>query len=136
MKKVFPSKVDSALPILFVVTSIPAIVIGVREQDWMVFVVMIATFGLVMYLLYDTNYTITEGNLKVHSGFIVNKNIPIATIQSVKKTDSLMSSPASSLSDRIEVFYGNKKSVIISPKDRKEFLNELLKQNTEIKIEF
>jgi uncharacterized membrane protein YdbT with pleckstrin-like domain len=85
MKKVFPSKVDSALPILFVVTSIPAIVIGVREQDWMVFVVMIATFGLVMYLLYDTNYTITEGNLKVHSGFIVNKNIPIATIQSVKK---------------------------------------------------
>ena len=135
MKKIFPSKVDIALPILFVVTSIPAIVVGVRDKDLMVFVIMIATFGVIMYLLYDTNYTIIDGNLKVHSGFIVNKNIPISEIKSIKKTDSLMSSPASSLSDRIEVFYGNKKSVIISPKDRKEFLNELLKQNAEIKIE-
>lgn len=135
MKKVFPSKVDIALPILFVVTSIPAIVIGVREHDMMVFVVMIATFALIMYLLYDTNYTITQGNLKVHSGFIVNKNIKITEIKAIRKTDSLLSAPASSLSDRIEVFYENSKSVIISPKDKQSFVEELLKQNSEIKVE-
>ncbi|SHJ04310.1 PH domain-containing protein [Flavobacterium haoranii] len=135
MKKIFPSKVDIALPILFVVTSIPAIVVGVRDKDLMVFVIMIATFGFMMYLLYDTNYTITEGNLKVHSGFIVNKNIPISEIKCIRKTDSLLSAPASSLTERIEVLYESKKSIIISPKDRKEFIEELLKQNSEIEVE-
>lgn len=77
MKKVFPSKVDKFIPILFWVTSIPPIVIGFREKDWVIFAIIISVFVLIMYLSYDTNYTITQGNLKVHSGFIVNKNIPI-----------------------------------------------------------
>jgi hypothetical protein len=135
MRKVFPSKVDIALPILFVVTSIPAIVIGVREKDWVLFAIMISVFALIMYLLFDTYYIITQGNLKVHSGFIVNKNIPIESIKSIKKTDSILSAPASSLTDRIEVCYGNSKSIIISPKDRLVFVDELLKQNAEIKME-
>ena len=135
MKKVFPSKVDKVLMILFWVTSIPAIIIGVREKDWVVFAIMIAAFALIMYLLYDTNYIITQGNLKVHSGFIVNKNIPIPEIKSIKKTDSILSAPAASLTDRIEVFYGNSKSIVISPKDKQSFVEELLKQNLEIKVE-
>jgi len=135
MKKVFPSKVDIALPILFIVTSIPPIVIGIREKDLVIFAIILVTFSLIMYLLYDTNYIITNGNLKVHSGFIVNKNIPISEIKSIKKSDSILSAPAASLTDRIEVFYGNSKSIVISPKDRKEFIEELLKQNSEIKVE-
>ena len=135
MKKIFPSKVDIPLPILFMVTSIPAIIIGVREKDWEVFAIIIVVFVLIMYLLYDTNYIITQGNLKVHSGFIVNKNISIVSITLIKKTDSILSAPASSLTERIEVFYGNSKSIIISPKDRQIFVDELLKQNSEIKVE-
>lgn len=135
MKKVFPSKVDKFLPLLFWVTSIPAVVIGFRERDLVIFAIMLGTFSLIMYLLYDTNYTITQGNLKVHSGFIVNKNIPITEIISIKKTDSILSAPAASLTDRIEVFYGNSKSIVISPEDKQGFVEELLKQNSEIKVE-
>ena len=135
MKKVFPSKVDKFIPLLFWVTSIPAVVIGFREKDLVIFAIMLGALGLIMYLLYDTNYIITNGNLKVHSGFIVNKNIPIAEIKSIKKTDSILSAPAASLTDRIEVFYGNSKSIVISPKDRKQFVDELLRQNPEIKVE-
>ena len=135
MKKLFPSKVDIALPILFIVTSIPPIVIGIREKDWVIFAIMLGTFALIMYLLYDTNYTITQGNVKVHSGFIVNKNIPISEIRLIKKTDSILSAPAASLTDRIEVFYGSSKSIVISPKEKQGFVDELLKQNSEIKIE-
>ena len=135
MKKVFPSKVDKFIPILFWVTSIPPIVIGFREKDWVIFAIMISVFLLIMYLLYDTNYTITQGNLKVHSGFIVNKNIPISEIRLIKKTDSILSAPAASLTDRIEVFYSNSKSIVISPKDKQGFVDELLKQNSEIKVE-
>lgn len=135
MKKVFPSKVDKFIPLLFWVTSIPAVVIGFREKDLVIFAIMLGAFSLIMYLLYDTNYTISQGNLKVHSGFIVNKNIPISEIISIKKTDSILSAPAASLTDRIEVFYGNSKSIVISPIDKQGFVKELLKQNSDIKIE-
>jgi uncharacterized membrane protein YdbT with pleckstrin-like domain len=135
MKKVFPSKVDTTLPILFVVTSIPAIAVGIKEKDWVVFAIMLISFVFIMYFLYDTNYTITQGNLKVHSGFIVNKNIPIAAITSIKKTNSILSAPASSFTDRIEVVYGESKSVIISPKEKQAFVEELLKQHSEIAVE-
>ena len=96
---------------------------------------MLISFVFVLYLLYDTNYTITQGNLKVHSGFIVNKNIPIAVIKSIKKTNSILSAPASSFSDRIEVFYGESKSIIISPKEKQQFVDELLRQTPTIEIE-
>lgn len=135
MKKVFPSKVDKFLPILFIVTSIPAIVICIRDKEWWAIGIQFLVFILIMYLLYDTNYIITIGNLKVNSGFIVNKNIPIAEIKSIKKTDSILSAPAASLTDRIEVFYGNSKSIVISPKDKQGFVEELLKQNSDIKVE-
>ena len=136
MKMVFPSKVDIALPLLFIITSIPGVVIGIRNQDWLVLPIIITVFILIIYLLYDTNYIITKGNLKVHSGFLVNKNILIENINTIKKTDSILSAPASSLSERIEVFYENSKSILISPKDRQTFIDELLKQNSEIKIDF
>ncbi|MBD3724807.1 MAG: PH domain-containing protein, partial [Flavobacteriaceae bacterium] len=42
----------------------------------------------------------------------------------------MLSTPASSLTDRIEVFYGNSKSIVISPKDKQGFVDELLKQNS------
>ncbi len=135
MKKVFPSKVDIALPILFIITSIPGVVIGIRNEDWLVLPIIITVFLLIMYLLFDTNYIITKGNLKVHSGFIINKNILIENINRIKKTDSILSAPASSLSERIEVIYENSKSIIISPKDKQTFIDELLKQNSEIKID-
>lgn len=135
MKKVFPSKIDSSLLTLFVVTSIPAIAVGVKEKEWEVFAIMLISFVFVLYLLYDTNYTITQGKLMVHSGFIVNKNIPIGEIKSIKKSDSILSAPASSLTDRIKVYYGKSKSVVISPKERQLFVDELLKQNPTIEVE-
>lgn len=136
MKIVFPSKVDVTIPILFGVTTIPAIVVAIQEKNWTIIAFMTLVFGFIMYLLYDTNYTITPNNLKVHSGFMVNKNIAIASITSIAKTDSLLNAPASSLSDRIEIFYGSSKSVIISPNDRQGFIAELLRQNPVIVLKF
>lgn len=135
MKKVFPSKVDIVLPLLFIITSIPGIVTGIRNEDRLVLPIIIIVFILILYLLFDTKYIITKGNLKVHSGFIVNKNILIENIYLIKQTDSILSAPASSISERIEVFYENSKSIIISPKDRRTFIDELRKQNSAIKID-
>lgn len=132
--KVFKSKVDVALPVVFMITSIPPIIMGIKNGDWMFFVILFVTFALVFYLLYDTNYTVNKDILKIHSGFIVNKNILISEIKSIRKTDSILSAPAASLTDRIEISYGNSKSMIISPKEKNEFIDELLKINPTIEI--
>ena len=58
--------------------------------------------------------------------------VTINSIRKIKETNNPISSPAASL-DRIEVFYG-KQSVIISPKQKTEFINHLLSINPRIEV--
>jgi len=71
--------------------------------------------------------------LKIEVGFIFKRNINIDDIKAITKTNSLLSSPAASLTDRILLEYGISDSIIISPKKKKEFANELHKINPNIK---
>lgn len=87
----------------------------------------------VVYLFRTTYYTIDENTLHVKAGFLVNINIDIDKIKSVSKSNNIMSSPALSL-DRIEVKYGIGQSVLISPKDRKDFIADLLAKNSTIEV--
>ncbi len=64
----------------------------------------------------------------------MNDKIDIGKISRIRKTKSLISSPAWSL-DRIEIFYNKYDSVIISPKNRKEFIQDLQKINSSIIVE-
>lgn len=61
------------------------------------------------------------------------KDIDIDKIKSISKTKSLLSSPAASLTDRIELKFGTYDAVIISPKEKKEFIRALVKINPNIK---
>ncbi|TXG37525.1 PH domain-containing protein [Seonamhaeicola maritimus] len=89
-------------------------------------------YGFFLYLNFSTEYTITKDNLlKVKCGFIYNKLFDINKIRSIKKSENLISSPAPSL-DRIELTYEQYGLIIISPKDKFEFANELTKKNRKI----
>ncbi|MEG0697900.1 MAG: PH domain-containing protein, partial [Algoriella sp.] len=68
------------------------------------------------------------------SGFLVNKKIDINSITKISKTNNPISSPALSL-DRIEIFYNKYDSVIISPKNEQEFIQDLQKINSSIIID-
>lgn len=50
------------------------------------------------------------------------------------ETKSPLSSPATSL-DRLEIMYNKNESIIISPKDRTGFINELKTINPGIEVE-
>ena len=91
-----------------------------------------AVFGLVLPILLRTNYTIDGNILKIRSGFIISKNIPIDNISQIKKTDSILSSPALSVKERIELFYNKYDSIIISPVNRPEFIKDLQAVNPAI----
>ncbi len=88
-------------------------------------VICVATFGVVMPLFLHTVYVIDGGLLKVHSGWIVKTDIEIAGIKEIKKTDSILSSPALSLSERIEIFYNKYDSIVISPENKADFIADL-----------
>lgn len=134
MRKVFKSKIDIALPILILSGMIAPTVMFVREQEWIGLGILAFTIVFSVYLFMATDYTISNDTLRVRSGFLVNIKVPIATIQSISKTDSLWSAPAGSISDRIEVVYENTKKVVISPKEKQDFVAELLNLNPNIVV--
>jgi len=89
-------------------------------------------YGFFLYLNFSTEYTITDnGTLKVKCGFVYNKSFDINKIKSIVKSNNLISSPAPSL-DRIELTYGKFDLIIISPKNKTEFANDLTKINPKI----
>ncbi len=89
-------------------------------------------YGFCLYLNFSTEYTIMDnGILKVKCGFVYNKSFDINKIKSIVKSNNLISSPAPSL-DRIELTYGKFDLIIISPKNKTEFANDLTKINPKI----
>ncbi|MFI1743725.1 PH domain-containing protein [Thalassobellus sediminis] len=95
--------------------------------------VFILIFGFVLHLFLNTKYAIINSVLKIKSGFLYYKELDIHSIKSISNSNSLMSSPAASL-DRIELSYGKYTSVIISPKDKSNFIKDLVKINLNILV--
>jgi membrane protein YdbS with pleckstrin-like domain len=82
--------------------------------------IVILSLGLPLWLLFSTSYRVDTQSLFVKSGPF-SWTIPLAEIQSVEPSRSLISSPTLSL-ERLEIRYGNGKSVLVSPADRESFL--------------
>ena len=99
-------------------------------EIWILLAVSIFYFGILMLFAYPVNYEITTSTLEIRSGIFLHYKIPLASIVRVVPTRNPLSSPAWSL-DRLRIDYvkNNKKRVImISPKDKKAFLHELVER--------
>lgn len=86
----------------------------------------------ILYLLMHTEYGIDADTLYVKSGFVYRKHLNISRIRSVKRTSSMFSAPAASL-DRIQIAYDSFGILVISPKDKENFVKDLLAINPYIK---
>lgn len=103
---------------------------GAETKEILAF--LFGALALVLYLIYGIRYEITDNYmLKVRAGVFYNINVPIEHIHTIEKTNSILSAPASSL-DRIEIKYNKYDSVVISPKHRDLFIQELIKINPNI----
>ncbi|WP_341224565.1 PH domain-containing protein [uncultured Arcticibacterium sp.] len=131
--KTYKSEISWSLAVPLALILLGSLIMTIMGQNWPTILIMLLTCAFVFHLYASTSYRITENNLIVKSGFIVNINIPIGSIKSIKPSKSILSSPALSL-DRIEVSYGKFDSVLISPKERSAFIAELKKINPEIDI--
>jgi hypothetical protein len=104
------------------------------QQDWITSSILLATNAFVIHLFLNTYYVIGGEELRIKAGFLYTIKINIQDIKRIEKSTSLLSSPALSISDRIEVFYGKFDSVLISLKNRSGFVEDLLKVNTGIVV--
>lgn len=91
--------------------------------------------GLVTLLIVNiytgTYYTITtDQKLIIKCGIVEKREIEIKDIFSVRKSYSVLSSPALSI-DRLEINYKGG-WVLISPKDKKKFIEDLRNLNPQI----
>lgn len=79
--------------------------------------------GLPAWLLLSTRYTLDASRLLVQSGPF-KWTIALADIKNITPSNNPLSSPALSL-DRLRIEYGKGRALMISPKDKAQFLLDM-----------
>lgn len=105
------------------------------EKNWVGFSIILMTSLFIFYTFISIKYSIKNEILNVKCGFFVNQNIDINAIKKISETYNPISSPAASI-DRLEIIYNKFDSILISPKHKKVFLDDLKKINPNIEINF
>ncbi|MFD0750416.1 PH domain-containing protein [Mucilaginibacter calamicampi] len=133
--KTYNSGIDNWL---IAVAGIPFVLVTgllLYKGDWVGLLVIIPIIAFLVHILTGTKYTINGTTLTVKAGFVVNVSIDINTIKSITETNSVLSAPANSL-DRIEIAYNKYDSVVISPKNKAEFISDILSVNDKITVTY
>ncbi len=113
------------LPFLFIISE------SIPNEKFSGILVSFAVLVFVCWVIFGIQYFVDGQFLIIKNSFFGKMKIDINEITKVEKTSNMLSSPAPSLTGRIEIYYGNK-SIVISPKFFEEFKNELLRINPNI----
>jgi hypothetical protein len=133
-KTVYRTKIGWELVVLLMVVLVPQVVMAIFNPVSLYGLLALGGVAIVIAITAaKTTYTVEGENLTVKSGVFYNKTISINTIRKVVETRNPLSSPAASL-DRIEIFYNKFDTIILSPKEKAEFLNHLLQINPQIEF--
>jgi hypothetical protein len=125
----FPSAVDSWLGALLV--GVPLVLVGIGILALPVsptsgiaqIVGGLLTGGLMAAVSVPCHYTLDDRTLTIRCG-LYRQRIEIARIESLEKSNSLLSAPALSLK-RVKIVYGDGRSQLVSPRDRDGFIAAL-----------
>lgn len=136
MKKLYKSKIglELVIPLVLIFGTVLALTIS-QKPSWIGIVILLPVMIFVAHMFMTTNYTIESDVLIIKCGFLFNKTIDIRTISKISETNNPLSSPATSL-DRLEIMYGKFDSVIISPKQKTEFINDIKKLNPNVEVKY
>lgn len=100
---------------------------GVLERIF-VSLLLVAGAAFPWWILATTEYTVTDHTLVIRSGPF-HWDVPLREIVSVTKTNSPASSPALSL-DRLRIDRSGGAPIMISPENRRRFLEDLRSRGT------
>ncbi len=103
------------------------------KKEWIGVVSILVIIIIMTYTFFAMNYIVEPENLTIKCTLLCNEKIPIQSIRKISETNNILSSPAYSI-DRLEIFYNKFDSIMISPKYKKEFIENLLELNPNIEI--
>jgi hypothetical protein len=130
MATVYKSKVDWWIALILIIAVVASLFAGLYalgaytpNAAWNA--LLIGGPGVVIPLLavFTLRYTIDGNELIVRTGPL-RWRILISEISAITPTHDPIASPAMSLA-RLRIEYGNKKSVLISPRDKEGFLRQI-----------
>jgi PH (Pleckstrin Homology) domain-containing protein len=100
------------------------LILAAGSRNWVGTVILFLAMAFMLHVFLNTYYEINGDNLKIRCGFLIDRDININEIVSVRETHNPLSAPATSI-DRLELKLSGKDSVLISPKDKIGFINHL-----------
>lgn len=103
-----------------------------RMRNILLMVILLPFAALMLMPFFGTKYTLTDSQLYVDSG-LSTQTIELTDITHITPTRSMTSAPALSL-DRLKIKYRNKE-ILISPKDKSRFYQEIQARNIKIVID-
>ena len=129
----YNSKVGLELIIPVSILMFGGLMLASANKNWPVVSVIFLAMLFVLHVFLTTWYEVNGHMLNVRCGFLINKDVDIRQIVSIKETYNPLSAPAVSI-DRLEIKMSGKDSILISPLDKEGFINALLKVKPGIKV--
>jgi hypothetical protein len=129
--KIYKSKIglEILIPLVVIIGTVTAILIINSVWIGLIICGLIILFIIGVYT--GTSYKITTDNrLFIKCGFLESVDINVNDIEWIKKTSELTNAPALSL-DRLEIGYKGGR-ILISPKDKQKFIDDLKQLNPKI----
>ncbi|MCF2492935.1 PH domain-containing protein [Dyadobacter chenhuakuii] len=132
-KKTYKSEIGPELSISISGVLMIVSILLITKGGWagLAIAALLAVFFL--HLFSTTYYQILDDQLRIKSGFLMDRRIPIKSITKIVETRNPLSSPALSL-NRLELKYNRYDSIMVSPKDRTHFIADLLEISEHIEV--
>lgn len=132
--RIYKSKIAWGLFIPLYIYLLAITIFVAVHQLYIVVAVLLLVLVFLSTLLFRTQYIVDGYQLHIQSGFFYRLSIDIRQIIQIKDTKSILSSPATSFKNRIEIRYYKYNTIIISPAEKEAFLAQLQQIHPDIKI--
>lgn len=105
----------------------------IKNNNWEIVFVPLVIIGAILFVTLTIRYRMDSDSLYIKNSIFGTTKIRINEIYKIEKTSNAISSPAPSISGRVEIYYKSD-SIVISPKDFNDFKQELLAVNPDITV--
>jgi hypothetical protein len=118
------SKISAGLVLTITVPLTTVSIIMGLQGVWIGIVITSFTMIFILHMLKTTYYEISDKHLLIKSGFFFYQVIDIMKISEIRESNNPISSPAASM-DRLEIKGKGFSSVLISPKEKTAFIEQI-----------
>lgn len=135
MRKGYRSGIDAGLVLLVLFfTLLPVLPLILAGSDLWIVVILLSVAIFEIATFTGFRYTIDGTKLTVTMLYVVKNTYDIGEIVEVKSTNTILSSPAASM-DRLAIsFKGRRSPLVISPKNKHAFVEDLVSINPDIRV--